>query len=191
MPVFRVIHVILGFYFYANHPYQGPDHTSSNLANFSEDGMRDAYYLYQAYVDESCKEARGDDPWACMFATYAYPYISSPSFISEAQTDQVVLEAHDWVPSAPYLCDEAERAYVTAWHGHMLLVLQQALGANSVVFAPACYIHTDFYPDRPLIQDMSYMTAIGNWYFNRTDKSGYQLLDDCGIWCNPTCTSPC
>jgi len=70
--------------------------------------MADAYKLWQSFVDVTCLDAKPTEPHACMMSSYSYPYIAAESFVIEAQTDQVVLEAHDWVPSAPKLCENSE-----------------------------------------------------------------------------------
>lgn len=45
---------------------------------------------WQSFMDQSCCKALKKTPWACMLANYSLPYISSSSFIVEAQTDQTV-----------------------------------------------------------------------------------------------------
>lgn len=219
-PTARVVGApIAGFYFYANDPYTGPDHTSSTLANFSESGMATAYNLWQSYVDQTCLDAKEKnspaDPHACTLAAYAYPYIDADTFIIEAQTDQVVLEAHDWVPSPPKLCDNSELQYVASWRDEMLRHLTEnnildLTSSKSGAFVPACYTHTGFSSSSPLITpttsstSLQFYEAFGNWYYNRTDASSYKLYDVCkeisdvnsidakaNIFCNPSCTSPC
>ena len=210
---------IAGFYFYANNPYQGPDHTSSGLANFSESGMAAAYSLWQSYVDQTCLQAKMKnnpaDPHACIFSAYSYPYIKAETFIIEAQTDQVVLEAHDWVPSAPTLCNNPELQYVASWRDEMLQHLNEhhifdLNNHHSGAFVPACYTHTGFDHSKPKITpttsstSLNFYEALGNWYFKRTPSSEYKLYDQCkpiddleqinaqqNIFCNPSCTSPC
>ena len=200
---------IAGFYFYADEPYTGPDHTYSTLANFSESGMATAYNLWQSYVDLTCLSAKTKDPHACTLAAYSYPYISSETFIIEAQTDQVVLEAHDWVPSAPTLCNNPELQYVASWRDEMISFLTDhgildTTKNHSGAFVPACYTHTGFSHDAPKINAIDYNTAFGNWYFKRTAADNYKLYDVCAsitdpnainaksnIFCNPSCTSPC
>lgn len=191
---------IAGFYFFADHPYQGPDHTSSWLTNFSASGIEHAYNVWQSYVDESCYEAHKasseSNPSACLLSNNSFPYIENEAFVIEAQTDQVVLENHDWVPPAPLLCDKPETEYVRYWHNTMTRALAPLMDESNTrngVFNPACYIHTSFAIDGPIIEGNSYKTAMGNWYFNRTDPSGYNLADDCGsdLYCNPTCSNPC
>jgi hypothetical protein len=56
-----------------------------------------------------------------MLANYSLPYISSEVFITEAQTDMVVLTAHDWVPSA-YVKAAPEQAYLAKWAANMTQV---------------------------------------------------------------------
>ena len=65
------------------------NHTASSLANFQPAAWPVTVALWQAFADESCVQGRTADPWACMLANYSFPYISTPSFAVEAQTDQV------------------------------------------------------------------------------------------------------
>lgn len=53
------------------------------------------------------------------------------------------------------------------------------------VFNPACFIHTNFYPDKPLLQGLNFLQVFGNWYFQRHGPT--HLADSCGVMCNPTC----
>jgi hypothetical protein len=105
-PAARVTGVpIAGFYFYA-WPYTGQNHTSSTLADFRPQAWPQHYALWQSYANEACVAARaGVDPWACLLANYSYPHVRSASFVVEAQTDQTVLEAHDWFPGVSARCD--------------------------------------------------------------------------------------
>jgi hypothetical protein len=211
---------IAGFYFYADTPYTGPNHTYSSLANFSEDGMATAYKLWNSYVDQTCLSDKvknnPPDPYACTLAAYAYPYIKSRTFIIEAQTDQVVLEAHDWVPSPPSLCENPELQYVSSWRDEMIQHLTEnhildESSSQSGAFVPACYTHTGFSSSAPLIPSKeegnkvtNFYEAFSNWYYERTTSKGFKLYDVCEeitdvnninaqkqIFCNPSCISPC
>lgn len=176
-----------GFYFYAQY-YNGPNHTTSALADFREAAWPQHYELWQSYANEACVKARPADPWACLLANYSLPHVYSPMFVAEAQTDEVVLEAHDCLPGE-YRTLPPERAFMEQWHANMTTALAPlyARYSGNGVFNPACYIHTNFRKDGPLIRNISYLTALGNWYFERTGVDGYLLADSCGIECNPTC----
>ncbi len=82
---------IAGHYFYATY-YTGPNQTAeSGMGDFRESAMPATYELYDAYVDETCKEAmesQGKSPSACMMSSYALPYIESDSFAIQAMTDR-------------------------------------------------------------------------------------------------------
>ena len=147
------------------------------------------YALWQAYADESCVAARASEPWVCMLANGSFPFVTSPTFAVEAQTDQVVLLDHDDVPPE-WLGQPPEQAYLAEWHANMTVALAPLMAADDAahgVFNPACFIHTDFSPQAPLIGGVNYVTALRNYYFKRTPPSAYKLADDCGIMCNPTC----
>jgi O-palmitoleoyl-L-serine hydrolase len=120
---------IAGFYFYA-YPYTGVNHTSSSLADFRPPAWPVTYALWDAFADESCVAGRPGDPWACMLANYSFPWVSTPSFVVEAQTDQVVLTDHDWVP-AGYVSAAPEQAYLAAWRDNMTQVREWAGGRRA------------------------------------------------------------
>jgi len=179
---------IAGFYFYA-YPYQGINHTSSSLADFRPAAWPVTYALWNAYVDEDCAKDLASTPWACMLSNNSFPYITSESFAVEAQTDQVVLVDHDWVPQ-DYVTLPPEQAYLTEWHNNMTIALSPLANLSNTkngIFNPACFIHTTFNNKQPLINNMNYYTAFGNWYYQRTAPNDYKLADTCGIMCNPTC----
>jgi hypothetical protein len=83
-------------------------------------------------------------------------------FVTESQTDQVVLLYHDWVPNQ-YITEAPEMAYVTEWHDNMTIALNPVIYTGPTrqngVFNPACFIHTGFTNTAPLIQGVSYMTV--------------------------------
>ena len=56
-------------------------------------------------------------------------------------------------------------------------------------FAVACYIHGGFYGSYPLINSKNYFQAFDNFYFkyDSLESTEFQLQDDCGVMCNPTC----
>jgi O-palmitoleoyl-L-serine hydrolase len=82
---------IAGHYFYASY-YEGENHTESGgMADFRESAWPTTYALYDAYVDESCKEAfeaASMSPAACMLSNNSFPYIESDSFVIQSQTDR-------------------------------------------------------------------------------------------------------
>ena len=105
---------VAGFYFYATY-YDGPDHTNpGGMADFRESAWPTTYALYDAFVDESCREAfeqKGLSPSACMLANNSFPYIESESFVIQAQTDQVVLTGHDCWP-ADHMFESDEQVFM-------------------------------------------------------------------------------
>lgn len=193
---------VAGFYFYATY-YTGPNATDpGGMADFREAAFPETYDLYQAFVDEDCKsdfESKGEHPGPCILSNISYPYIQADSFVIQSQTDSVVLTGHDNWPS-DYMNEEPEQEFMTEWSTNMsvalkpLLELEEASSTlssenipRSGVFAAACYTHGGFTHSYPLIDDMNFYTAFGNFYFHRTESSKYKLSDDCGVMCNPTC----
>lgn len=59
-----------------------------------------------------------------------------------------------------------------------------ASDSKNGVFNPACFIHTSFGPESPLIDGVDYITAFTKWL---TTGAATKLQDSCGILCNPTC----
>ena len=171
---------IAGFYFWAD-PYTGPGHTSSALVDFRETAWPSHVALWQSFVDADC--AAAIEPWRCVLANNTYPFITSPHFIIEAQSDKVVLGAHDWVPTsqAPHWSAPVV-AYLKEWAHNMSIALSPAMAASSPngVFSPACFIHTGFTQERPIIRGMTYIEAFSAWYL---DNKTVKLQDTCGVMC--------
>ena len=185
-PAARVVAApIAGFYFFAD-PYRGPGHTASGLADFREAAWPAHFDLWQSFVDEDC--AAAIEPWRCVLANNSFPYVSSHAFVIEAQTDQVVLNAHDWVPQDDPNWTAPVLDYMAQWHDNMTVALAPSMDPASPngVFNPACFIHTSFSASSPLLSGLNYLDAFANWYFGGAGAKT-KLQDDCGILCNPTC----
>jgi len=194
---------IAGYYFFASY-YDGVNHTEpGGMADFRESGIKAAYKLYNAYVDESCKaayEAKNADPAACMLSNNSFPYIDSDSYAIQAQSDQTVLTGHDCFPQ-DYMFEAPEQQFIADWSNNMSVGLAPLLSKNHKIidnitdkrrtgaFSAACYIHGDFSHSKPLINGINYNQAFNSFYFNYStvDQSNYKLADDCGVMCNPTC----
>lgn len=168
---------IAGMYFFA-YPYAGVNHTSSELVDFREAAWPGNVALWASYIDPACAAGLGARSYACMLSNYSFPYIRAEAFVVEAQTDQVQLEAHDWLPGPDHQ-DAPERGYMTAWAANMTIALRPVPG----FFNPACYIHTSFNAAGPLIAGMNYLQAFASYYAGGTVR----LADSCGLTCNPTC----
>jgi hypothetical protein len=128
-------------------------------------------------------------PFSSPRSNYSFPFVAGESFVTEAQTDQVVIIDHDWVPE-PFVGQPPEQAYLGEWHGNMTQALSPLMAADNLrngVFNPACFIHTSFSPAAPKIDGVNYLQAFGDFYYQRTPAAGFKKQDDCGITCNPTC----
>lgn len=179
---------IAGFYFFA-YPYTGPGHTSSSLADFRKEAWPAHYELWASFVDEDCKAALSE-PGYCVLANNSFPFVSSHAFIMEAQTDKVVLGAHDWVPTSqdPEWSDDV-KAYMSEWHRNMTVALAPSMDPASPngVFNPACFIHTTFNTKTPLLGGgLNFIDAFSAWLYADAGAQT-KLQDDCGILCNPSC----
>lgn len=111
---------IAGFYFFA-YPYTGVNHTESGLVDFRPAAWSATFALWQSFADEGCVAGNPTQPWVCMLSNYSFPWISTPSFATEAQTDQVQLESHDWLPSE-WIGMPPEQAYMAQWRDNMTQV---------------------------------------------------------------------
>ena len=178
---------IASFYFFA-YPYEGVNHTQSYLVDFRESAMKATVGLWNAYLDPTCTQGLGSMGFSCIFANYSYKFVDPEVriFAAQAQSDRVVLEDHDNIPDK-YVSLAPEQAYLVEWRNNMTIALSQLTQAGHGIFNPACLIHTEFSPTAPLIQGLSWLEAFENHYFNLTGPAGFQLADNCGIMCNPTC----
>lgn len=188
---------VAGHYFYATY-YDGPDHTNpGGMADFRAEAFPKTYDLYQAFVDRDCRhfmQSHQRSPGECMLSNNSMPFIQSDSFIIQALTDQTVLTGHDCWPQ-DHMYEAPEQAFMMDWYKNMTVALQPVfsqsgdLNPRRGAFAAACYTHGGFTSKHPLIQGLNYYQAMGNFYFQRTAESGYRLVDDCGLMCNPTCNA--
>ena len=190
---------IAGFYWFATY-YEGTNHTDpqDQIADFRIDGIANMYNLYEAHVDESCREALAPSDFACMMANYSLPYIEADVFAVQSQTDKVVLTGHDCFPD-DYKMEAEEQDFMKIWYQNMSIALQPVLEKSSQsslniktgAFAAACYIHGEFSHSQPLINGVNYIEAFTKFYFDNAsdgdEESSYKLADDCGVMCNPTC----
>ena len=181
---------IAGFYFFAS-PYTGPHHTSSVLVDFREDAWPSHYELWGSYVNEDCARSL-KEPSHCVLSNYSFPYVKTPAFIVEAQSDRVVLTDHDWVPSHEEEWSDETRAYLETWRHnmtHSIFDFALKLRPEDGAFFPSCFIHTDFSSTSPLIENTSYVDAVAMWINGGGggDDKRNTWKDDCGLLCNPTC----
>lgn len=186
LPKARVVGApVAGFYFEA-FPYTGPNHTSSVLADFSPGAWPGIYQLWNSTVDTTCKEALSESPWRCLLSNNSFPFISTATFITQAQTDEVVLIAHDWLPQSQ-MTQLPELQYMQSWHFNMtdVALAPAILSTKHGVFNAACFIHTGFSFDAPIINGLGYLQAFARWFYQQGPP--YAFVDNCGLMCNPTC----
>jgi hypothetical protein len=152
--------------------------------------------------------------YALMICSYAT--MASPLFVIEAQTDQVVMPLHNGLPNVwdsatnPVClnnvanCPKAVLDFMALWRSKMAGALVNQIRASDGLFHPAWYalatifnrhsynfapqnslIHTSFGWFGPMLYGKNFNTAFSDWLFHRAPK--VQLIDTCGIMCNPTC----
>jgi ribosome maturation protein SDO1 len=123
---------VAGMYFYS-YPYQGPNHTHSFLAPFDPAGVQALHDLYQPFLNPQCRDAyasQGLSPSPCMLSNYSLPFVTTPVFVTEAQTDSVQLVDHDDVPAA-FVGLPEEQAYLAQWKANMSVALSRVLSPSN------------------------------------------------------------
>jgi ribosome maturation protein SDO1 len=198
---------VAGHYFYATY-YKGPHATDpGGMADFRKEAWATTYALYDAFVDVDCKaamEAVRESPGGCILSNVTLPYVSSPGFVVQSQTDSVVLTGHDcWPEDNGY--DPLPLTFMSMWHANMSQALDPLMHEEARdladpanlgmaykygVFAAACYCHCSFTSSGPYISGSTYHQAHSAWYFQETNGASpdeFKLSDDCGERCNPTC----
>ena len=180
---------IAGYYFYADF-YMGTNHTNfvpgEGMGDFREEGIQSAYQLYEAFVDEDCRMAKGDKAaYQCMLANNSFPYITADSFIIQSLSDKVVLTGHDQLPKE-YVMEEEEQEFLQKWYKNMSSSIHMHFDTNDIsnkkyeeikkverfplskrrtgYFGAACFIHTDFSHLQPKVNGLTYQTAFQQFY---------------------------
>ena len=195
---------IAGFYFYADF-YTGPNARTwsdeGTMADFRQSAWPTTYDIYNSFVDKDCENyyinilgSRNGGP--CLIANQSFPFIQSPIFVVQALSDEVVLQYHDMLPDISlqkFLLPE-ERSFMGTWSFNMTTALSTALGESkhsvAGIFAAACYIHTTFNNQAPLINGISWRQAFNEYYLDPTEVHVH--MDECGerrdgILCNESC----
>lgn len=180
-----------GFYFHSTH-YTGPSSTFvASHGDLSEKALPALHHLWNASVDESCAAAMGaNEHWRCLLVNNSYPYIDTPKFIAQAQTDSGELFTHEWLPALPDGAKTADalspelRGYLSEYSHNMSIALAAPMASTSPdgVWSPACYAHRKF--EECLVGGKTFNDAFASWYVGGQQV---KLADTCGILCNPTC----
>lgn len=185
-----------GFYFFQS-PFTGPG--AQPVQDFGAAGFERYFGMHKAYVDQSCEAAlapRGA-AWMCQQANYSQPYVTTPIFISEDQTDKVVMSHHAGVTPPPWSSNPAMAAYAAIWQANMSAAIADfAARPTRGVFSPACWNHCGNHRGTPRIGGIDVVQAFDKWVQNVVARSGrgitntsaYVNIDTCGASpCNPTC----
>ncbi len=127
--------------------------------------------------DPTCPSAER----CCTLVPYYYPYIKTPTFVSENTADSYQVFAQG-------LCPHAETPQVEAYVGYLHDILagsmtQQVVHGNKVaqdgIFAPACLAHCMTWTGNKAatVRGKSLGQAFGDWYMGR-DKPGASMYFD-------------
>ena len=92
---------------------------------------------------------------------------------------------HDGVPQQDPDWSPDVLDFFGEWHANMTQSLAPVTKSSDGLFQPACFIHTEFNKGTPIVEGLNFIAAFGNWYFGREGPT--QLVDDCGVVCNPSC----
>merc|ERR1740130_751715 len=198
-PNARVSGMMLSGFYFDGYPYTGPGSTgTSPHGDLSREALPALYNLWDSGVDASCAAAKGyQEAWQCLHANNSYPYVITPKFIAQAQSDLGVLIQHSWMPgdemqhSDGTVIKQSElsqpmRTYLQGWTHNMSNALEAPMAsALDGVWSPACYAHRAF--KRTSVGGMSYVEAFISWYHGHRVKK----QDACGVMCNPTCNLKC
>jgi hypothetical protein len=107
--------------------------------------------IFNAFVDESCRAALGDDWYKCIGFDHAFPHISTPSFISQSQFDVHQLTKDFQLPANAMTPDTANWSNATkeyvAYFGRrslevfLPLMRNASLDKNAAFWMPSCNDH--------------------------------------------------
>jgi len=145
-----------------------------------------------AFVDESCRTALGDDWYKCIAFDHAFPYISTPSFVSQAKYDLHQLQQSLGVPSGSFKADtstwsKAVNDYTAYYGERSTKVFVEAINKgnnHSALFLPSCFDHcyaTTCSAPETVTTDTGHSytakEAFQSWYHNTNTERFY--LDAC------------
>lgn len=119
------------------------------------------YALWKGVVDTSCAAANPGAEGRC-YMEYAYPYISTPLFVQQAQFDGAILRLLGVTP--PF--DDKERAYMLEFAA----AVRKSLEPVQAAFSPATATHALVVNEQfwsLQIAGHSLRDVLGNWFFSR------------------------
>ena len=119
----------------------------------------------------------------CQQAAGSAPYIETPLFVSEDQTDAVVMQYHSGVTPPPWTSNAAMASYAAAWRQNMTADLAAfARKPRRGVFSPSCWNHCGNKRGTPLVDGVDVVAALGSWVeevLGRTGNGSVVHSDDC------------
>lgn len=191
---------IAGFYFDNNvvyKPKSPEDPRPGGYIRWSYDDLKLYGELWNAFVPRRCALDGKAKQWECMFASRSYATLATPIFFTHAQTDSVVMPLHAALPAVwnltPPTCDVKNgpcpaviKEFMGTWG--TMMKNTEALVTSAVksgkrkdgMFSAACLIHTSFSSQKPIVNNMSYVQALGNWVkSNATGGQQHLHIDSC------------
>lgn len=181
-----------GYYWHNDLIYQGPDNLDPK-APFSINDFEAYHKIWNMFLPSACVEGNPSEPWVCALANFSFPSLSTSVFVAEALVDRVQLQLHSGIDSCFDNGDEMN--FCLAFGREMTTALQQvrarALDRPDKVglWAPACFVHTQFFHTAPLIEGQNVVQAFGDWFHRRSLPIA--LVEECcsgdTVLLNPTC----
>mmetsp|Transcript_38178 Transcript_38178/g.105244 ORF Transcript_38178/g.105244 Transcript_38178/m.105244 type:complete len:466 (+) Transcript_38178:58-1455(+) len=146
----KVLGLSIGGFSFYQQPYVGPNRSLPTV-DLSEEGLREAHELHAAAVDDGCVAALRPlgAVHRCSQPSESLPYIKTPVYVAQAQSDCVMTAAHGGAPplTADLLAANSSAAMtVKAYYKRWSTQMREALGVvrqsrQHGLFAPACYSH--------------------------------------------------
>ncbi|CAE8600648.1 unnamed protein product [Polarella glacialis] len=149
------------------------------LANFSAPFLKVPQFVIQAQTD--CVQLLLNDylPVPTNLSQVIQPMFGNADEIDRAFNQQEI-EALYGQLRRQYLTHHQTRAYMEEYKYNNSIGLMASLKQGDGIFNPACFVHSNFATDKPLIQGKSFMDGFGEWLVNGTDV---RLQDTCGLLC--------
>ncbi len=164
-------------------------------------------------VDEDCVAASaGGDVWQCFMAQFTYPFISTPIFIVQSALDawqlpNLLAPLGDGADASyakcfadpPAACNGTQFAQFLGYGVQLMAALNMSRAFSPHAYTQnggvvtSCVRHGQLQAnsmDAIVVDGKSIITAVGDWYFQRTPRGEAAWYIDGPFGSNPTCPPP-
>ena len=124
------------------------------------------YHLFDAYTSENCRKAYTSkaDYYKCFIPYMAYSHFKTPVFIIEAITDVVIMGGFEGMAhTEKALFNPDVWKWIKEYGVNATENFKQINATRDGLFAPSCLLHTQFYLDKPIIDNTNVATALYGW----------------------------